>query len=261
MQNEILNIVYYYSFNYKLPDKEFFMSIINIILKYHKLNDYIVDINFNYDGIAVYKYISKILSFSIPSIIEKSDEVFNKITFGNDDNHKYERIMFICFNAIKTIFHEFEHIRQAKVVNNNFESSFEKELINNCFKCLALNYCVYQKEHDIFPIERLAILKSGLGVLDIMSLDTEIPSYIENNFYTNYNYFMELYYRNGTYPLLKYVQKTRTSIYYDDILISRNNAKKILKKSNKDMATLDRLLYGLPITKDEYMNILEKSIK
>lgn len=257
MQNEILNIVYYYSFNYKLPDKEFFMSIINIILQYNELNDYIVDINFNCDGMAGYKYISGILSFNISKIIDasiKNSDICN-------DKPKYEKYMFICFNAIETMFHEFEHIRQVKVYNTSSKGTFERELIGDNLKCLSLNPCVYQKEHDLFTIERLAILKSQLDVLDVICLDIEIPSYIEKKFLDYYNWFVEFYYRNNTYPLLKYVEKVRASIYYDNILIDKNNTKKILKKSKKDMTTYDRLLYGLPIDKDEYMNILEKSMK
>lgn len=258
MYEKILNVVYYYSFNYKLPDKDFVMSIVNIILSNRRLTDYVKNINFDYDGIAGYKYISKELSFSISSIINTSTEDYNSIKEGS--KYQYEKYLYLCFSFIETIFHEFEHIRQVKKLDTGSFDCFEKKIINNNIKNISINPGVYRKEHNLFTIERLAILKSQLEVLDIVNLDSSLPTYIVKKYINYYNYFVELDYRKDTYPLLKYVEKTNSSIYYDNILINRENTNKLLKKTKRELSEKDRLLYGFPINREEYINILDKSL-
>lgn len=258
MYKEILDIIYRYSFNYMLPDRDFVMNIVNIVIKNMKLNDYIKTISFSYDGSAAYKYISKELNFNLFSIINASEEKYNSSI--KCEGYKYEKYLYLCFDVIEIIFHEFEHIRQGKIYNTVNENSFEKGLICNNLDYLGVNPYVYKKEHDLFTIERLAIIKSQLGVLKLICLDSEIPTYIKEKFINYYNYFVELYYRFNSYPLLEYVKKTGTSIYYNNILINKSNTNKLLKKTKKELSLEDRLLYGFPINCKEYIDILKKAM-
>ena len=67
MYEELLNIIYTYTINKKVPDDNFIDSIISIIIKEEKLIEYVKDIDYNYQNIALasYFYESRILKFNI----------------------------------------------------------------------------------------------------------------------------------------------------------------------------------------------------
>ena len=71
MYEELLNIIYTYTINKKVPDDNFIDSIISIIIKEEKLIEYVKDIDYNYQNIALasYFYESRILKFNINKII------------------------------------------------------------------------------------------------------------------------------------------------------------------------------------------------
>ena len=49
MYEELLNIIYTYTINKKVPDDNFIDSIISIIIKEEKLIEYVKDIDYNYE--------------------------------------------------------------------------------------------------------------------------------------------------------------------------------------------------------------------
>ena len=51
MYEELLNIIYTYTINKKVPDDNFIDSIISIIIKEEKLIEYVKDIDYNYQNI------------------------------------------------------------------------------------------------------------------------------------------------------------------------------------------------------------------
>ena len=53
MYEELLNIIYTYTINKKVPDDNFIDSIISIIIKEEKLIEYVKDIDYNYQNIAL----------------------------------------------------------------------------------------------------------------------------------------------------------------------------------------------------------------
>ena len=67
MYEELLNIIYTYTINKKVPDDNFIDSIISIIIKEVKLIEYVKDIDFIFKNIAfdTYFYESIILIFNI----------------------------------------------------------------------------------------------------------------------------------------------------------------------------------------------------
>ena len=58
MYEEILNIIYTYTINKKVPDDNFIDSIISIIIKKEKLIEYVKDIDYSYQIYQVLRYIN-----------------------------------------------------------------------------------------------------------------------------------------------------------------------------------------------------------
>lgn len=257
MHEKLINIIYYYTFNYKLPDAEFIDKIVNIIINNDDLESYVNNISYDYNYTASYSFVSKILKFNINNIIKytRNSLKFYCDAYDLKEIKLFEEYVYICYEFVYTILHEFEHIKQIKFLENNKDNSFVSNLIQNNIDTLSINPDLYMKDHDLFPIERMAIINSNLEVMDILKLDSDV-FFILNNIYVNrYNSFTIQHYVNGSYPLLEYVTVTNTNLYYKELLINSNNTKKILKKSKSDISFKDRLLLGLPITQKELNEI------
>ena len=123
---------------------------------------------------------------------------------------------------------------------------------------LSINPDLYKKEHDLFPIERMAIINSNSKIIEMLKLDADV-FFILNNIYVNrYNSFVTQYYSDGRFPLLEYINATDSNLYYEELLIDKNNTKKILKRVKKDISFEDRVLMGLQITQKELNEIKNK---
>lgn len=258
MYQEILEIIFRYSANYRLPDKVFIEKIISLVFSYEKLNKYITSINYNYCGTASYGYISRTLSFNINTIIDKINEYYNfysGIYNLNENSCLFDKYLFTCFSTIACILHELEHCKQLKKSETASTDDFEKNIIDNNLNILSINPELYKKEHDLFLIERMANIRSYKEVIKILKLDTSLPVFIGNIFDKNYNCLVLNNYSKQTYPLLEYVNTVGTLILYDDIFVNQKNTSKILKKSKKVLSIDDRLLYGLPLSNIEFNKI------
>lgn len=261
MYQEILEIIFYYSANYKLPDKAFIEKIISLVVSYEKLDKYITSINYNYDGSASYGYISKILKFNISTIIDEINKDYNfysGIYNLNENSCLFNKYLFICFKAVIFILHELEHCKQIKRSETASTDDFEKNIIDNNLNILSINPELYKKEHNLFLIERMASIRSYREVNEILKLDTSLPIFISDIFNKNYICLLVYNYSKQSYPLLEYVNTTRSLILYDDIFVNQKNTSKILKKSKKVLSIDDRLLYGLPISNIELNRIHSK---
>ena len=81
---------------------------------------------------------------------------------------------------------------------------------------------------------------------------------INEVFNKDYNWFITRYYIYNKIPLLEYINITRSSLYYEDILINKENSKKLLRRVKKEVSLDNRILFGLPITKKELTKINSK---
>lgn len=261
MYQEILEIIFYYSANYRLPDKTFIEKIISLVVSYEKLDKYIASINYNYDGSASYGYISRILKFNISTIIDEinKDYIFYSGIYNlNENSCLFNKYLFICFKAVIFILHELEHCKQIKRTETASTDDFEKNIIDNNLNILSINPELYKKEHDLFLIERMANIRSYREVNEILKLDTSLPMFISDIFNKNYVCLLVDNYSKQSYPLLEYVNTVGSLILYDDIFVNQKNTNKILKKSKKVLSIDDRLLYGLPLSNIEFNRIYNK---
>ena len=261
MYQEILEIIFYYSANYRLPDKVFIEKIISLVVSYEKLDKYINSIDYNYDGSASYGYISKILKFNISTIIDEINKEYNfysDIYNLNENSCLFNKYLFICFNTVTFILHELEHCKQIRRSETESTDDFEKNIIDNNLKILSINPEIYKKEHNLFPIERMANINSTSKLIEILKIDSDFSSFINEVFNKDYNWFITRYYIYNKIPLLEYINITRSSLYYEDILINKENSKKLLRRVKKEVSLDDRILFGLPITKKELTKINSK---
>lgn len=260
MYEKLLNIIYTYTFNYKLPDIDFVNEVINIAIDNDDLSSFVNDVSYNYEYTASYGFISKTLRFNINNIIRciKKSLNFYSDAYDLKQIRLFEKYVYVCYEFVYTILHELEHIKQIKLLDTSEENTFETTLIQNNIDMLSINPDLYKKEHDLFPIERMAIINSNSKIIEMLKLDGDV-FFILNNIYVNrYNSFVTQYYSNGRFPLLEYVNATDSSLYYEDLLIDKNNTKKILKRVKKDISFEDRVLMGLPITQKELDELKNK---
>ena len=250
MYVELLNIIYTYTINKKVPDDNFIDSIISIIIREEKLIEYVKDIDYNYQNIALasYFYESRILKFNINKMIKDYSDIYkiHKRIYDTSSDY-FDKYLFICLSVLEVIFHEIEHVIQNKKVNTLPQDNFERKLIeiNN----IAIEVCpsVYKKHHDLFSIEREA---------NIISCN-KIRTYLRISEITT-KYFMNVFNSKYSCPLLDLLTITGGKISYSGISITRNNTNKILMKTKRNLSLEERLIKGLPLNKEEYYLIKNK---
>lgn len=229
MYTELLNIIYTYVFNYKEPDKHFLEDVLDIAINKDNLREYIKEIDYNYDYNAAYGFTSKTLRFNVANILEYAKKSFNFY------KNSYEPIInisdleeYICLSLmfILTILHELEHAKQIKTLETTNGNTFEKSLIQNSLDIISINPDFYRKEHDLFPTERMAIINSTSKLIEILKIDGDFSLFINEVFVKEYNWFINNYYIHKNIPLLEYINISGIHLYYEDILINKENSKK-----------------------------------
>lgn len=259
MYTELLNIIFKYAKNFKLPDKDFVNNVIDVIANYDDINDYInnVDISSSYKYAASYTFCSRILKLSICDIITRAETNFN--AYCEIYNlKKTEKYIFICYYFVYTIFHELDHTRQNKILNTTKKDNFERILIQNSVDVLVANFEIYEKEHDLFPNERMAIINSCVRINEMLKYDDYASSFIGNIYSQRYKFAITQYYLDKKVPLIEYTNAVGTSIYYDNVFVSNENTNKLLTRVKKDILFENRVLFGLPISNNELNKMISK---
>lgn len=259
MYKEVLDVIYKYTFNKEFPNSYFIDHILDIIIDNDELDDYIKDIEYNYQSsaLASYFYENKILKFNTDKILEESInlyQIYNKIY----DNDSFNEYFFLCLSFLDVIYHEVEHVIQNKKMNTYNDDSFEKELIYINNIAVDVYPRLYKKYHDLFSIEREANINSCNKIRSIISNSEIYFKYSKNIFDKKYNKLISEYYTKNSFPLLKFLTIIRVKLLYDDILINKNNTNIILKRTKKNMSLEDRIIKGLPLDKHEYHSIKNK---
>lgn len=99
MYEELLNIIYTYTINKKVPDDNFIDSIISIIIKEEKLIEYVKDIDYNYQNIALasYFYESRILKFNINKMIKDYSDIYkiHKIIYDTSSDYFDKYLLYV----------------------------------------------------------------------------------------------------------------------------------------------------------------------
>lgn len=259
VNEEVLDIIFRSSINYRPPDRYFIERIVTLIASYDDLEEYIKGIYYDCYAVAVYYYESGILKFNITKIINELEKIYDNNSFSKCSNdYILNKYLFIYLRLMEIIFHELEHIKQKKKLDNSREDNLENQLINISLIAREVYLDLYDNKHSLFSIERIANIKSCKRILELLKLDTSIPEFIYNNFYFRYCYLVSEYYSSNSFPILEFVNATKGRITYQDILFCEKNTNKILKKTRNNFSFIDRITFGLPVTKSELDKILVK---
>ena len=154
----------------------------------------------------------------------------------------YEINLYRCILYVKTILHEFEHIKQRKLLKNA-DKNLDALIVNLCSKHDGAAYfCMY----DCYPTERLADINALRAVVKIIEyleakIDIELlGSYIKKKTILEefYNYY-------------KYGLMGPTEMYFD--FWNKDDYERLKdEKRRREMNLEERVLYGLEISRGEY---------
>jgi|GEM_PF-3976707 len=168
-----------------------------------------------------------------------TSKLIDKVYYGDEIN--YDKLGFMALILI----HELSHAKQKQIIEN--ERTYESKLLHYVYdyfdKIGDIEFFdFYKKNHDLLPNERMAQL-SALKLVS-QSLNESVPVYSNISLYYKkflaYSQLKGYTYGSGSSPLIEYLNLINQS----DLEINNN-------------CTLDdKLYYGLPITKEEY---IEKS--
>lgn len=120
------------------------------------------------------------------------------------------------------------------------------------------NFEIYEKEHDLFPNERMAIINSCVRINEMLKYDDYASSFIGNIYSQRYKFAITQYYLDKKVPLIEYTNAVGTSIYYDNVFVSNENTNKLLTRVKKDILFENRVLFGLPISNNELNKMISK---
>lgn len=261
MYEEILNIICTYTINKKVPDDSFIDSIISIIIKEERLIEYVKNIDYNYQNVALasYFYESRILKFNINKILKDYSSIYeiNKRIYNTSSDY-FDKYLFICLSVLEVIFHEIEHIIQNKKVNTLPQDNFERQLIEISLIAAEVYPSIYKKHHDLFSIEREANITSCNKIRAYLKISEITTKYFMSIFNSKYNRLINEYYSKNNCPLLEFLTITGGKLSYNGIPITRNNTNKILMKTKRSLSLEERLIKGLPLNKEEYHLIKNK---
>lgn len=213
------------------------------------------------DGLASYSFNQRKVIFNLDLIKEFVFYSAKKYNLKG-----YEYYCYVNLKILEIILHEFEHIIQEK--KSYLEpDNLEIELVSWCKTNMKLwelnnNKYIYDDTYKFNPCERLAELYSYKNILEIIKtfdndvsrivslLDKEL-SYIQLR---GYNYK-----RNVICPTENYFMCTGLEpIWYNMDFYSSKRDKMLQNVQNKYNFD-ERILFGLPISKEELKKIMKKT--
>ena len=266
----ILDILETYHNKKQYADFKFMNLITDIIVKYYDLDEYIK----HYSIISDYNGPNNRYSFIYKSLEYNLARVDNPSNFNDLRDNYYG---FFNLQALKSILHELEHVHQEQIKDIDYNSIIGKILLlgdSNTFidniyidtpylkeqiiKLKRLKYQIYYNHnYRKVPCERLAIAYSCIDMMNIIKED-----FIKNSGY--YEKFANINNDDLNDVLLsnyklKGNQTNSPTLDYLKKLIIKNRLfiKKDYSLHNFDIPSIDRLIYGLELTKEEFENINE----
>lgn len=274
MFDELLDLYDDYSDNAILADNRFVNQVFVIVNKYHSLGEYLKSVYVTNQD-SEYRSIDKVININL-DIINKIFGKLQRILSREDYVYLYNLV------AIETIFHELEHVYQEELKFNE-EFNIEKallvladpvSLLSNLsenpnlieririYRKLKKHRRYYDKRHDRAPHERIANLRAYAKSIALIN-DYDIENDGIKYYCTITAELINKQLLNG-YKLS--TDKTN-SPSIDYLIGMKGSPNSIIIDNSKDffydmkIDKKDRLLYGLELYKNEYLEILEKSKK
>ena len=274
MYDELLDLYDDYSSSSRFADNSFVNQVFVIVNKNHPLGKYLTNV-FVTDKDSEYRSIDKTINISLIDI----DRVFGSL---RKNLSKEDYVYLFNLIAMETIFHELEHVYQEELKFSN-ELNIEKTLLIlsdplsilsnlsenpnlieriKIYSKLRKHRRYYNKRHNRAPHERIANLRAFAKSLTLIS-----DYNVDNNGIKLYcNITANLIGKqllNG-YTLIG--DKTN-SPSLDYLIGMKNTDNRFIIENNKDyfcnmeINKKDRLLYGLELYEDEYLEVLKNNEK
>ena len=265
----------------KVADQEFVMLAIDYLVQEKNLYNNVKRVEFNDYKNTSYNEIEQKINFNIEM---HRDFILNQFQHLMKEKTKEEYIMIINFSIFTAIFHEIEHVLQFKYLNNN-NNELESYLIHIAFKWShyktdlykhrsidyqnrfynylqkSINTYSHQKVYYLCnPAERIAYIKSNKKTLETINQINDLNLSLAKDIFTTLTLLYEIdqYQLKGKKiicPLNIYMKK-RNKILKKHKLISSNYFKQVINM-HQSLSLDDKLLYGLPITLEEYSEQLD----
>ena len=276
MNKKVLDTLNEYNEKGKYGDKKFVDNITKEIVDEYDLHNYLkkTTVHDGYVplGINQYNPFRKELTISLDDIRKSKP----RILLGE----KYPE--FYNFDLLLALFHEYEHIKEEKVIHkmdktleeelillNNYiylypnfmneeEGSF-RDKIHGTFAVWKYNY-YYLFNHDKAPTERMANIKAHERISEVIEnvdQDKYKDSIREFKFYASNLFLKQIkkgYKLKGDMtnsPSLDYLSRVnilKPILFKEEIL-----------EDGKDLSYKERVTLGLPITKDEYQQLSKET--
>lgn len=108
MIDEVSKLIYDYSKKGKIVDKSFIAKLVEILVSFKRLNQYIRDIEFQaYDKYAICDYGNETLTVYEQTL---KDSIIAPYSFG-----KTEKLYYLYYQTVATIYHEVKHADHKKI--------------------------------------------------------------------------------------------------------------------------------------------------
>jgi hypothetical protein len=246
-KEDIKKIIYHYLNDPENYD-DYLTDLFNAIKNDENLESYLKDLiiykdDFDLGTCARYSVEFKNVGISWKSFVNHTNKHTAQLKNKIYDSSEIDADI-LGYMAVILI-HELGHAKQEKIIveDDNYESKIIK-LVSDFSKYETEDnfHRIYSSYHDVFPSERMTQISAIKLITDSLSdlapTYSNIPLYYKK--FLAYSQLNGYAYGSGNSPLLKYLSVTNQ---YGEIDI--------------DCCSLeDKLYYGLPITKDEY---IEKS--
>ncbi|MBQ2873070.1 MAG: hypothetical protein IJE89_03615 [Bacilli bacterium] len=177
MEDKLMGLIYDYSQQNKIADPEFIYKVVDLLVNYMNINEYVRDVKVGDDAVAnifsqaSYDVYEKTLGVGQSSLKYELHRQNKKV---KDYLNDFERTIFQNVLVVQTILHELEHAFQQKKIDlselRQFEDSFDKRVEMELLKFAKKNI---EKEsfytHDFIPDERFAESDSWNKLYGILS--------------------------------------------------------------------------------------------
>jgi len=264
----LISLIYDYVKNNRVLDKDFIDKILDVVINELELNDYVIDSEIiNEPGkrrktytIAYYNFYSRIIEVNLQVALERLKEEAKKLRLTS-----IETSYFIAKELAEAILHELEHASQVKEYDrdgNNLESLIIKRafahktiirsdillLLMNGYseKELLMRYKTIKrgiKYYKYDPLERLADYHALNYIKEILKELNIGDRVMLHTYYEEYKNYIRGY----------KLQKEPTKFFLAKVGGLKDWQE--IERLSKDCGLKTRLSLGLPITKDEYQEL------
>ena len=235
-------------------------DILGIALSYIELNgleNYFKDISFSSDSkfMGYYNIKTNEIVLNDDKIMKFCYRLYDKLNKFNAIDEDYYSY-FINFYYLYIIYHELTHVNQkAKYENGINDNNLFNYLYETCFKIREEDKSLYNKYHELFPMEIEANNNGFLTAYNLMQY-TKLPG--KECKMMHFQYLTTLlinYEKVSDDRILTPIEK----LTLETNCIDLDKVYELL--NNENISKIGRLNYGLPISEREYDTIQKEKQK